>query len=122
MIWSRWDWLIPVWTMSMSKRPSSPATRRIQYSVIRPARSPAPLPDEVASEDVLRHIPVPLRLRVVDERENDIEPREERWCQVQLLGYELRFIEAAELRIRRGEDSAPRLEDGGDARLRYADS
>src|SRR5206468_12485446 len=39
MIWSRWDWLIPTWTISMSKRPSSPATRRIQYSVIRTARS-----------------------------------------------------------------------------------
>src|SRR6266550_4762400 len=39
MICSRCDWLIPVWMMSMSKRPSSPATLPIQYSTIRTARS-----------------------------------------------------------------------------------
>src|SRR2546426_1053188 len=126
MICSRCDWLIPVWMMSMSKRPSSPATLPIQYSTIRTARSassasPPDLSDLVSFEDVLRELAVAVRLRAIDDREDDVEPAEQRGRQVDLLGDVLVLVEPAELRVRGGEDRAPGLEDGRDACLRDAD-
>ena len=83
---------------------------------------PAPLPYEMAPEDVLRHVPITLRLGVVDEGENNVEPRQQSRGKIDLLGDELRFVEPSELRVGGREDRAPRLQDRGDSRLRDADS
>src|SRR3989449_576930 len=125
MICSRCDWLIPVWMMSMSKRPSSPATFPIQYSTIRTARSasaaPPDLSDLVSFEDVLRELAIAVCLRAIDDREDDVEPAQQRRWQVDLFGDVLVLVEPAELRVRGGEDRAPGLEDGRDACLRDTD-
>src|SRR5437667_207569 len=115
---------MPVWMMSMSKRPSSPATLPIQYSTIRTARSapPTDLADLVSFEDVFGKLAIAVRLRSIDDREDDVEPAEERRRQVDLLGDVLVLVESSELGVRGGEDRASGLEDRGDARLRHADS
>src|SRR3989449_1053382 len=127
---------MPVWMMSMSKRPSSTATLPIQYSTIRTSRSassaptvslnrsrapPTDLADLVSFEDVFGELAIAVRLRPIDDRENDVEATEERGRQVDLLGDVLVLVEPAELGVRRGEDRASGLEDRGDARLRDAD-
>src|SRR2546427_299772 len=82
---------------------------------------PTDLADLVSLEDVLRELPIAVRLRAIDDREDDVEAAEERGRQVDLLGDVLVLVESAELGVRRGEDRASGLEDRGDAGLRDAD-
>src|SRR6058998_40433 len=93
--------------------------RRLFHGEARLA-SPPDLSDLVSFEDVFRKLAIAVRLRAVDDREDDVEPAQQRGRQVDLLGDVLVLVEPAELRVRGGEDRAPGLEDGRDASLRDA--
>src|SRR2546422_1813332 len=94
--------------------------RRLFHGEARLA-SPPDLSNLVSLEDVLRELAVAVRLRAIDDREDDVEPAEQRGRQGDLLGAVLVLVEPAELRVRGVENRAPGFEDGREACLPDAD-
>src|SRR2546428_13379433 len=85
--------------------------RRLFHGEARLA-SPPDLSDLVSFEDVLRELAVAVRLRAIDDRDDDVEPAEQRGRPVELLGDVRALVEPAELWVRGGEDRAPGVDAG----------
>jgi len=79
------------------------------------------LPGVVRLDDVFRQSGVVIRIRAVRHREDEVEPRDERGFEVDLLADRLVLIEPTVLGVRRAEEGTPRFQRRVDPRLRDGD-